>query len=149
MKINIYIIHKKIYNLSYLMELKKFGIKVNIIPLFNKEVSQAQSLNSNIAKKSYTKLFSNYLNKKSILLHERGELLDSMEFANMIQNKIMKDSEVNFFISGAFGFESDILNKYQSIGLSPLTFSHEIVLHILLEQLYRCFSILNNHPYHK
>ena len=57
---------------------------------------------------------------------------------------------LNFFIGGAYGFEDDFLKKSDAvISLGKITMSHKIAKAVLLEQIYRGFSILTNHPYHK
>jgi len=57
---------------------------------------------------------------------------------------------VKFFIGGAYGLENSFLQKSDAvISLGKLTMSHKIAKAVLLEQVYRGFSILNNHPYHK
>ena len=85
-----------------------------------------------------------------ILLDERGEHLSSKELATYIaqlQNESVRHSM--WVIGGAFGFHSDLYACAQkTISLSKLTFSHQLVRIIVLEQLYRAFTILHNHPYH-
>jgi len=57
---------------------------------------------------------------------------------------------VKFFIGGAYGFEESFLKKSDKvISLGKITMSHKIAKAVLLEQIYRGFSILSNHPYHK
>ncbi len=57
---------------------------------------------------------------------------------------------IKFFIGGAYGFEENFLKKSdQVISLGKLTMSHKIAKAVLLEQIYRGFSILTIHPYHK
>jgi 23S rRNA (pseudouridine1915-N3)-methyltransferase len=52
-------------------------------------------------------------------------------------------------IGGAYGFSDDVRQRANGlISLSSMTFSHQIVRVILLEQVYRAFTILNNEPYH-
>jgi 23S rRNA (pseudouridine1915-N3)-methyltransferase len=54
-----------------------------------------------------------------------------------------------FVIGGAYGFSQEVYDrKSQAISLSPMTFSHQMVRLIFLEQLYRAGSILKNEPYH-
>ncbi|MDD4210131.1 MAG: 23S rRNA (pseudouridine(1915)-N(3))-methyltransferase RlmH, partial [Bacteroidales bacterium] len=54
-----------------------------------------------------------------------------------------------FVIGGAYGFSEEIYEKADTmISLSPMTFSHQMVRLLFLEQLYRGFSILKNEPYH-
>lgn len=88
---------------------------------------------------------------KIILLDEYGKNLSSMEFADLIKN--YRDSGQNnlaFIIGGASGV-SDILRKKASqiISLGKMTFPHMMVRSILAEQLYRAYSIIHNHPYHR
>lgn len=57
---------------------------------------------------------------------------------------------LNFFVGGAYGFEDSFLKKSNAvISLGKITMSHKIAKVVLLEQIYRGFSILSNHPYHK
>lgn len=55
-----------------------------------------------------------------------------------------------FTIGGAHGLAASVKDACnETMGLSPLTFSHDLALLVLMEQLYRAFTILNRHPYHK
>ncbi len=85
-----------------------------------------------------------------ILLDERGEHLSSKQLATYIaqlQNESVRHSM--WVIGGAYGFHSDLYaHSQKTISLSRLTFSHQLVRIIVLEQLYRAFTILHNHPYH-
>ncbi|GCD76918.1 ribosomal RNA large subunit methyltransferase H [Thermaurantimonas aggregans] len=85
-----------------------------------------------------------------ILFDERGKLLSSRELAALIgqlQNNSVRHSL--WVIGGAYGFHSDLYSKAKKIiSLSKLTFSHQLVRVIVLEQFYRAFTILHNHPYH-
>jgi 23S rRNA (pseudouridine1915-N3)-methyltransferase len=57
---------------------------------------------------------------------------------------------IKFVVGGAYGFEDSFLKKSDAvISLGKLTMSHKIAKAVLLEQIYRGFSILSNHPYHK
>jgi 23S rRNA (pseudouridine1915-N3)-methyltransferase len=57
---------------------------------------------------------------------------------------------IKFFIGGAYGFDDAFLKKSDNvISLGNITMSHKIAKAVLLEQIYRGFSILSNHPYHK
>ena len=77
------------------------------------------------------------------LLAEQGTLFNSLDFANKI-----KDKEIVLVIAGSLGFAKDLENKYPKISLSPLTFPHELARVILLEQIYRAATIINNKEYH-
>lgn len=85
-----------------------------------------------------------------ILFDERGKQLSSRDLAAFIaqlQNDSVRHSL--WVIGGAYGFHTDLYSKAKKIvSLSKLTFSHQLVRVIVLEQLYRAFTILHNHPYH-
>ncbi|MFQ6007609.1 MAG: 23S rRNA (pseudouridine(1915)-N(3))-methyltransferase RlmH [Candidatus Zixiibacteriota bacterium] len=86
-----------------------------------------------------------------VALSDKGELRDTPAFAKMLETiQITSGGIVNFIIGGAYGLDDSILNKADHIlSLSPLTFSHQLVRLILLEQLYRAFALLREHPYPK
>ena len=121
--------------------------KVQDIELFNKDVTKAHTISPQASKQAYTKLLKPYLSKGfNITLHPDGKIIDSYEFSKLLDGKIA----VKFYIGGAYGFEDDFLKKSDAvISLGKLTMSHKIAKAVLLEQIYRGFSILSNHPYHK
>ena len=77
------------------------------------------------------------------LLSEHGTLFKSPEFAAKI-----KDKELVLVIAGSLGFAKELESKYAKISLSPLTFPHELARVVLLEQIYRAATIINNKEYH-
>ena len=83
------------------------------------------------------------------LLDEKGKNYDSREFAEFLKIKFQESKTIVFVIGGAFGFSKDLYSKSVGlISLSRMTFSHQIIRLFFTEQLYRAFTILNNHPYH-
>jgi 23S rRNA (pseudouridine1915-N3)-methyltransferase len=97
-------------------------------------------------------LFQKQITAKSwvVLLDERGKKFDSLAFAAEIEKwSVAGRSQIDFLIGGAFGFSDDIYKRADfQISLSAMTFSHQLVRIIFLEQLYRAFTILKNEPYH-
>ncbi|MBO5975002.1 MAG: 23S rRNA (pseudouridine(1915)-N(3))-methyltransferase RlmH [Paludibacteraceae bacterium] len=85
-----------------------------------------------------------------VLLDDKGKSFTSKEMAFWLEQKQNQSiKKVIFVIGGAYGFsESVYARSNEKISLSKLTFSHQIVRPIFLEQLYRCFSIINGEPYH-
>ncbi len=85
-----------------------------------------------------------------VLLDEHGTGFSSKEFAAYLEQKQNQSfRRIVFVIGGAFGFSSDVkarANKLMS--LSKMTFSHQMIRFIFLEQLYRAFTIIRNEPYH-
>jgi 23S rRNA (pseudouridine1915-N3)-methyltransferase len=152
MKIDIISIAKKeksIYDPLY-KELKKMisrFAKVETIEVFNKDITKAHNISAEASKKAYTRVLEPYLSTNyNILLHPDGKIIDSYEFSKLLDGKI----SVKFFIGGAYGFEDAFLKRSDKvISLGKITMSHKIAKAVLLEQIYRGFSILSNHPYHK
>jgi len=151
-KINIYQIAKstndefdKIVN-DFIKMSSKYA-KIEIHNLFNKKIGKAQTISDIEAKKSYTEVFEPYLSSGyNIALDVKGKRVDSFEFSTFFQNSAV----VNFYIGGAFGFESNFLQKCdKKISLSELTMAHKIANIVLCEQIFRGLCIINNHPYHK
>ena len=94
---------------------------------------------------------SNFQNGDTIvLLDEKGKSLNSTQFASSL-NKIMLSGckRVVFVIGGTYGFDNDVYNRANDkISLSPMTFSHQMVRLVFVEQLYRAFTIMKGEPYH-
>ncbi|MDT8339539.1 MAG: 23S rRNA (pseudouridine(1915)-N(3))-methyltransferase RlmH [Sulfurimonas sp.] len=121
--------------------------KVDDTELFSKDVTKAHTISPEASKQAYSKILEPYISKGfNIVLHPDGKIIDSYEFSKLLDGKIA----VKFFIGGAYGFEDEFLNKSDTvISLGNITMSHKIAKAVLLEQIYRGFSILSNHPYHK
>lgn len=85
-----------------------------------------------------------------VLLDERGQTFSSMEFSKWIERRLGDSRrKMVFLIGGAFGFSPDVYTRSnESIALSKMTFSHQMVRLFCLEQLYRAMTILRNEPYH-
>lgn len=85
-----------------------------------------------------------------ILMDEKGKNYSSVEFARFIQKTLMhSSSRIVFLIGGAYGFDGSVYDRAQhQVRLSAMTFPHDLARLILIEQLYRAFSILNHSPYH-
>jgi 23S rRNA (pseudouridine1915-N3)-methyltransferase len=94
-----------------------------------------------------------YLQKDSykIALDEKGALLNSHEFASLIQKQQnFGKNKMEFLIGGAYGHSQTLKNACDMVlSLSKMTFAHQLVPVILAEQIYRAYTIINNHPYHK
>ena len=140
---------KSIYDPLY-KELEKMisrFAKVKDTEIFTKDVTKAHTISQDAAQKAYTKALEAHIGKDfCITLHPDGKLIDSFEFSKLLDDKM----SVKFFIGGAYGFEESFLKKSNSvISLGKITMSHKIAKAVLLEQIYRGFSILSNHPYHK
>ena len=85
-----------------------------------------------------------------ILLDDKGKQFSSMDFSNLISNKIMnRTKSLVFVVGGAYGFSDALYDRANSkFSLSKMTFSHQMVRLIFKEQLYRAFTILKGEKYH-
>ena len=85
-----------------------------------------------------------------MLLDEHGAEYRSIDFADMLQRRMLSGTKrLVFVIGGPYGFSDAVYQRSNSkLSLSKMTFSHQIVRAIFTEQLYRAFTILKNEPYH-
>ena len=84
-----------------------------------------------------------------VLLDENGSHSTSEEFAVWLEKKMFQPQSIVFIVGGAFGFDNRLYERMNfRFSLSKMTFSHQMVRLIFLEQLYRGFSILKGEPYH-
>ena len=85
-----------------------------------------------------------------ILLDEHGQQFSSLKFSEFIQQKLNSGIKtLVFVVGGAYGFSDEVYRAATSkLSLSEMTFSHQMIRMIFLEQLYRAFTILRNEPYH-
>lgn len=86
-----------------------------------------------------------------IVLDILGRSIDSVEFSKKI-NDIMFDgiSSIDFIIGGSLGISQEVKDKANySLSFSKFTFPHKLMKVILMEQIYRAFTIINNKTYHK
>ncbi len=85
-----------------------------------------------------------------ILLDEKGKTYSSIQFADFIQKQMNTGIKRMIFISGGpYGFSQDVYNRANLLfSLSLMTFTHQMVQLIFLEQLYRAMTILKGEPYH-
>ncbi len=85
-----------------------------------------------------------------VLLHTPGMAFSSSQLAHWLEQQLTVYHHLTLAIGGAAGFEASTLATYpQHLALSALTLPHELALVVLLEQLYRAFSIWQGEPYHK
>ena len=84
-----------------------------------------------------------------ILLDERGKEFRSVEFADWLQRKFQQGRDLVFIIGGAYGFSQEVYSRAGGmVSLSKMTFSHQMVRTIFVEQLYRALTILKGESYH-
>jgi 23S rRNA (pseudouridine1915-N3)-methyltransferase len=85
-----------------------------------------------------------------ILLDERGKELRTIEFSGLVEKIFMfPKKRILFVIGGTWGFSDEVYSRADFIlSLSKMTFPHQLVRLLFLEQLYRVFTIIKGEPYH-
>jgi 23S rRNA (pseudouridine1915-N3)-methyltransferase len=88
--------------------------------------------------------------KEMHLFDEKGKTFSSRELAAFLEKKMASGlKELVLVIGGPYGFSEEVYNRAKSkISLSKLTFSHQMVRLMCVEQIYRAFTILKGEPYH-
>jgi 23S rRNA (pseudouridine1915-N3)-methyltransferase len=85
-----------------------------------------------------------------VALDERGKTLTTQEFAALTDQLRQQSSDVAFLIGGPDGLDDALkASSHHQIRLSSMTLPHGLARVLLAEQLYRAWSLLNNHPYHR
>jgi 23S rRNA (pseudouridine1915-N3)-methyltransferase len=85
-----------------------------------------------------------------VVLDLAGKQISSEGFSTLFAKQMMLGKSIDFIIGGAFGLDESIVKTaHIKLCLSEMTFPHQLVKVMLLEQIYRAQTILDNHPYHK
>lgn len=124
------------YHKIEIIEVKDEPIRDNELDVLNIEADRIMSKISN--------------DEYVILMDLHGKAIDSIGFAEKIDKQFIKNSRITFVIGGSLGIGEVVRKRAnEGIKLSDMTFLHQMTRLILLEQIYRCFKILNNEVYHK
>lgn len=89
-------------------------------------------------------------NDEVILLDERGSEFSSLGFSQFLEKKMqVSQKRIVFVIGGAYGFSDELYKKANSkLSISKMTFSHQMIRLLFVEQFYRAMTILKGEPYH-
>ena len=133
----------RILNLSKSVGIKSLEIKE--LPISKKSSIKERQ-------KEEAKIIFQYIKQDNfnIFLDGKGENINSVEVSQIISKSSFDGKNLVFFIGGPDGFDEKIIkvaNKTVSFG--RVTWPHKLIRIMLLEQLYRGITILNNHPYHR
>ena len=134
---------------DYLQRTKRYlAFDMEVIP----ELKNTKSLTEEVQKEKEGELILKALQPGDVvvLLDEGGKEMRSMEFADYMKRKMNTvNKRLVFVIGGPYGFSPKVYAAAQEkISLSRMTFSHQMVRLIFVEQLYRAMSILAGSPYH-
>lgn len=116
------------------------------------DIKNSKNLSEEQQKNHEGKLFLNKINASDVvvLLDENGKTFTSVSFSDYLQKKMNASTkQLVFLIGGPYGFSDEIYQRAnEKIALSQMTFSHQMIRFIFIEQLYRAMTILRNEPYH-
>lgn len=133
----------RILNLSKSVGIKNLEIKE--LPISKKSSIKERQ-------KEEAKIISQHIKQDNlnVFLDGKGENINSIDISQIISKSSFNGKDLVFFIGGPDGFDEKIIkvaNKIISFG--RVTWPHKLIRIMLLEQLYRGITILNNHPYHR
>jgi 23S rRNA (pseudouridine1915-N3)-methyltransferase len=134
---------------EYLKRLKRYvRIEVNVIQDIKN--SKSLSIEQLIQKEEDSIVQAIGSSNEIILLDERGKEYTSVELSQMIESKMVSGTkDLVFLIGGAYGVSDTVKKRIKAqMAVSKMTYSHQMVRLILVEQLYRAMTIIRGEPYH-
>jgi 23S rRNA (pseudouridine1915-N3)-methyltransferase len=155
MKIKLLVVGKT-DNIMLLELIETFQKRINRYLNFSIEIipdsKQRKKLSKEKQKSKEGELIINKLmaNDRMFLFDENGKSFSSVDFSNLIQKQMNSGiKQIVMVIGGPYGFSNSVYEKaYSKISLSKMTFTHQMVRLIAVEQIYRGLTILKNEPYH-
>jgi 23S rRNA (pseudouridine1915-N3)-methyltransferase len=134
---------------EYLKRLKHYlRVETNVIS----DLKNTKKLTEEQQKQKEGELILNQLTETDflVLLDENGKEYSSVEFSDFIEKKTISGlKNLVFVVGGPYGFSNNLYARANAqISLSKMTFSHQMVRMIFLEQLYRAMTIIRGEPYH-
>ena len=138
---------------EYSKRLSKY-CKLNIVEVKDEKTKENASVTEeDIVKETEGKRILEKISDSSkvIALAIEGVEYDSVELAKQLESyRLSGTSDLTFIIGGSLGLHKSVLNRADlKLSFSKMTFPHQLMRVILLEQIYRSFRIINNEPYHK
>ena len=129
-------------------------VKLNIVELPDEQTPDSASLAEEdlIKKKEAERILKNIKSDAYVITLEiLGEMLDSVKLSNKIEEIGVKGfGNITFVIGGSLGLHKSVSDRSDyKLSFSKMTFPHQLMRVILLEQVYRSYRIINNEPYHK
>ena len=134
---------------EYIKRLNHYiNFEIEVIPDIKKNKNISIELQKN--QEGELILLKNLPGKELHLFDEKGKMFTSREFAVFLEKKMASGlKELVLAVGGPYGFSSKVYEIASSkISLSSLTFSHQMVRLMCVEQIYRAFTILKGEPYH-
>lgn len=136
---------------EYLKRLSKF-INVEIIELKEVNLKSLSEKDISSSLKIEGENILNHIKKDDyvISLCIEGKMFDSLELSNLIDELKRSSKDIVFIIGSSYGLSEEVKRRSNlKLSFSKMTFPHQLMRLILLEQIYRSFKIINNETYHK
>lgn len=134
---------------EYAKRISRFA-ELKIIELKENNPKSASQKDIEIALEKDALNIEKHLKGYAICLDVNASQITSEQFASKIKNLTLKTSELSFVIGASNGLSERVKQKCQEkLSFSKMTFPHQLMRVIFLEQLYRAFTINNNIAYHK
>ena len=134
---------------EYEKRLKRYlPFEMKVLP----DIKNAKNLTESLQKEKEAELILEQLQSTDwvVVLDEKGKQYSSMEFSNYLAQKMLGGiKRLVFVVGGPYGFADSVYQRAnEKIALSKMTFSHQMVRLIFVEQIYRAMTILKGEPYH-
>lgn len=119
--------------------------------VYSQEIKKTKNRNEAEVMKSEAKSIIDKMDYKPVyVLDDAGKSMNSMQFSKFMEKISLSESQCAFIIGGAYGLDKSLVKDCRDkLSLSPMTMSHQLIRPVLLEQLYRAFSIISGSKYHK
>lgn len=148
---------KEKYILNGIDEFKKrlsVHAKVNIIEVSDEAAPENLSANEMeiVKNREGEKILKKIKDSDYVITLEiKGKKLTSEKFASLVEKTALDGhSTIDFVIGGSLGLSQEVMKRSDyALSFSDMTFPHQLMRLILIEQVYRAYRIINNYPYHK
>ena len=137
---------------DYTSRIKNIKKTIGLKDIIFKEIKNSNKKSiREIKEEESIKLLNQRTNESlNILLDRKGKKIDSIKFSNLFYEQSLINKNINFFIGGSNGLKEEYHKDFDKIiSFGDLTWPHKMFKIMLLEQIYRSITIINNHPYHK
>jgi 23S rRNA (pseudouridine1915-N3)-methyltransferase len=134
---------------EYLKRLRRYVVfEICVIP----ELKNAKNMSFDLQKEREGVAILNAVEPSDdvVLLDEKGAQYSSVEFASLLEKKSLSSvKRLVFVVGGPYGFSEDVYSRANGrLSLSRMTFSHQMIRLLFVEQVYRAMTILKGEPYH-
>lgn len=128
--------------------------KLEIIELADEKTpdNASEQVNQNIKDKEGARILASIKDDEYVIaLAIEGKMLDSVELSDKIEKLgVSGTSNITFVIGGSLGLSENVMKRADyKLSFSKMTFPHQLMRVVLLEQIYRAYRIMKGEPYHK